>query len=111
QVRSIDRTMLTAVTVDEGTAIKAVEISTVSYAFAVSGRIVDAFGRVPRNLRLEYGAAGSTHRGVVSSVPADGQFEIKDREIGPGPLTLIADGEGSDGPVIGIVTTTLIDGP
>jgi hypothetical protein len=80
-------------------------------AFSVAGRVVDALGQVPRMLQLEYGAPGATHRGLLSVSSPEGRFAIHDREIVPGPLTIIGRGENDEGPMIGLVTLTTIDGP
>ena len=41
----------------------------------------------------------------------DGRFQIRDSGIVPGPLTIIGHGENDEGPMIGLVTLTTIDGP
>jgi hypothetical protein len=78
---------------------------------SITGRIADAAGRVPRMLQLEYGTPGTRHGGLLSSFAADGTFEIVDRDIQPGPVTLMVRGETDEGPVVALLTTAVVDGP
>jgi hypothetical protein len=78
---------------------------------SINGRIADATGRVPRALQLEYGTPGATHRGQLSSFRSDGTFEIADRGLEPAPVTLLARGDTDDGPVVGLLTVALAEGP
>jgi len=110
--QDIDRTALTSVTVTEGMSLRNVDVSIVTDGVvSVAGRVVDALGQVPRTLQLEYSVPGATHRGLLSVLSPDGRFQIRDGGIVPGPLTIMARGENEDGPVVGLVTLTTIDGP
>lgn len=112
RLRDIDLSAFTPVTITEGTLLRNLEFSLLADgAFSVAGRVVDALGQVPRMLQLEYGAPGATHRGLLSVSSPEGRFEIHDREIVPGPLTIIGRGENDEGPMIGFLTLTTIDGP
>jgi hypothetical protein len=112
RVEDVDRSALTPVTVTEGMSLRNIDVSIISdRAFSIAGRVVDALGQVPRTLQLEYGVPGATHRGLVSVSSPDGRFLIRDRAIVPGPLTIIGRGENDEGPMIGFVMLTTIDGP
>lgn len=112
QFQDIDRAALTSVTVTEGMSLSNVDVSIITdRVVSVAGRVVDAFGQVPRTLQLEYGVPGATHRGLLSVLSPDGRFQIRAGGIVPGPLTIMARGESEDGPVVGLVTLTTIDGP
>jgi hypothetical protein len=111
-VRDVDRSALTPATVTEGAVLRNVEVLIIAdRAFSVAGRVVDVLGQVPRVLQLEYGVPGSTHRGLLSVSSPDGRFHLRDRGIVAGPLTIIARGENDDGPMIGLLRLTTIDGP
>ena len=110
--QDVDRSALTPVTVTEGMSLNNVDVSIlIGDAFLIAGRVVDALGQVPRTLQLEYGVPGATHRGLLSVSSSDGRFQIRDHAIEPGPLTIIGRGENDDGPMIGFLTLTTIDGP
>jgi hypothetical protein len=112
RLRDVDFSAFTPVTITEGMSRRNFDFSIIADgAFSVAGRIVDALGQVPRMLQLEYGAPDATHRGLLSVSSPEGRFEIHDREIVPGPLTIIGRGENDEGPMIGLVTLTTIDGP
>jgi hypothetical protein len=112
RIEDVDLSALTLVTVAEGMSLGNFDVSIITdRGFSVSGRVVDALGQVPRALQLEYGVAGTTHRGFLSLVSPDGRFVIRDRAIVPGPLTIIGRGENDDGPMMGLLTLTTIDGP
>lgn len=112
RLQDVDRSALTPVTVTEGMSLRNVDVSIITdRAFSVAGRVVDALGQVPRTLQIEYGVPGATHRGLLSVLTPDGRFQIRDRGIVPGPLTIVVRGENDDGPMIGLVTLTTFDGP
>jgi hypothetical protein len=112
RIEDVDLSALTPVTVTEGMSLKNIDVSIITdRGCSVVGRVVDALGQVPRALRLEYGVAGTTHRGFLSVLSSDGRFLIRDPAIVPGPLTIIGRGENDDGPMIGLLTLTTIDGP
>ena len=112
RLRDVDLSAFTPVTVTEGISLRNLDFSLIAGgAFSVAGRVVDALGQVPRMLQLEYGVPGATHRGLLSDLTPDGRFQIRDSGIVPGPLTIIGHGENDEGPMIGLVTLTTIDGP
>jgi hypothetical protein len=112
RVQDIDRSTLTPVTLTEGMSLRNRDVSMMSdRGLSVAGRVVDATGQVPRTLQLEYGVPGGTYRGLISAVSPDGRFQIRDRGIVPGPLTIMTRGANEDGPVVGVVTLMTIDGP
>jgi Carboxypeptidase regulatory-like domain len=112
RLQDLDRSTLTPGTVTEGMSLRNVDVFIITdRVFSVAGRVTDVLGQVPRPLQLEYGVPGSTHRGLLSVSSPDGRFHIRDRGIVPGPLTIIARGENDDGPMIGLLTFTTIDGP
>ena len=112
RLEDVDRTALTPVTVAESTSLTNVDVPIITdRAFSVAGHVVDALGQVPRVLQLEYGVPGATHRGLLYISSPDGRFHIRDRGIVPGPLTIIGRGEHDEGPLIGFLTLTTIDGP
>jgi Carboxypeptidase regulatory-like domain len=112
RLQDLDPSALTPVTVAEGMSHRNVDVPIITDGvFSVSGRVVDAFGQVPRLLQLEYGVPGATHRGLLSVSNPDGRFHIREGGIVPGPLTIIGRGENDEGPVIGFLTLTTIDGP
>ena len=85
RLQDVDRSALTPVTVTEGTSLRNLDFSIIADgAFSVAGRVVDAFGQVPRTLQLEYGVPGATHRGLLSVSSPEGRFQIHDRGIVPG---------------------------
>jgi hypothetical protein len=110
--QDIDRSTLTPVTLMEGMSLTNPDVLTISdRTFSITGRIVDAFGEVPRALQVDYGVAGSTYRGLISSVNPAGRFEIRDRGMLPGPVTIMSRGQNDEGPVVSVVTLAAIDGP
>ncbi len=112
RLRDTDLSAFTPVTVTEGISLDNLDFSLIAGgAFSVAGRVVDVLGQVPRMLQLEYGVPGATHRGLLSDLTPDGRFQIRDSELVPGPLTIIGHGENDEGPMIGLVTLTTIDGP
>jgi hypothetical protein len=112
RLQDIDRAALTSVTVTEGVVVRNADVSIgTDGAFSITGRIVDTSGPVPRALQIEYGVPGATHRGLLSTLSPDGRFQIRDRAIVPGPLTIVGRGENDDGPLIGVLTLIAIDGP
>jgi hypothetical protein len=112
RLEDVDRTALTPVTVTEGMSLTNVDVPIITdRAFSVAGHVVDALGQVPRAPQLEYGVPGATHRGLLSVSTPDGRFHIRDRGIVPGPLTIIGRAENDEGPLIGFLTLTTIDGP
>ena len=107
-----DLSAFTPVTVTEAVSLRNLDFSIIAdRAFSVAGRVVDALGQVPRMLQLEYGVPGTSHRGLLSALTPDGRFQIRDRGIVPGPLTIFGRGDNDEGPMIGLVTLTTIDGP
>lgn len=112
RLRDIDLSAFTPVTITEGMSRRNLDFSLVADgAFSVAGRVVDALGQVPRTVQIEYGAPGAAHRGLLSVSSPEGRFEIHDREIVPGPLTILGRGENDEGSMIGLLTLTTIDGP
>ena len=111
RLQDVDPGALIAVTVAEGSSVT-VDVAVLGErAISVRGRIADATGRVPRTLQLEYGTLGTSHRGLLSSFGPDGTFEIVDRGLQPGPVTLMARGDTDEGPVVALTTTGIVDGP
>ena len=111
RLQDVDRSAFTPVTITEGMSLRNVAVPITGRGFSLAGRVVDALGQVPRMLQLEYGMPGATHRGLLSVLAPDGRYQIRDGGIVPGPLTIIVRGENDDGPMIGLVTLTTIDGP
>jgi hypothetical protein len=112
RLEDLDLSALTPGTVTEGMSLRNVDVLIdTDHGFSVAGRVIDVLGQVPRPLQLEYGVPSSRHRGLLSISSPDGRFHIRDREIVPGPLTIIARGEIDNGPMIGVLTLATIDGP
>jgi len=111
RLQDVDPGALIAVTVAEGGSVT-IDVAVVAEReVSIRGRIADAAGRVPRMLQVEYGTPGTSHRGLLSSFGPDGTFEIADRGLQPGPVTLMVRGDTDEGPVVALTTIAIVDGP
>jgi len=111
RLQDIDPSSLVGVTIAEGVALPNVDVPVLGRrALSITGRIADAAGHVPRMLQLEYGTPGASHRGMLSSFGPDGTFEIEDRELQPGPVTLMVRGDTDEGAVVALRTVAVADG-
>lgn len=111
RLQDVDPGALVAVTVAEGGSVS-IDVPVLGErAISIKGRIADATGRVPRTLKVEYGTPGTSYRGLLSSFGPDGTFEIVDRGLQPGPVTLMVSGVTDEGPVVAVRTVAVIDGP
>ena len=112
RLEDIDPTALVAVTVAEGGSARHVDLPVFAERrLSIRGRIADAGGRMPRMLQFEYGTSGTTHRGLLSTFGPDGTFELVDRDIQPGLVTLMVRGDTEDGQMVSLQTVPVVDGP
>jgi hypothetical protein len=112
RLEDIDPGTLTAITLAEGAAARNIDVSDLpDRGLLIRGHVTDAVGRVPRTLQFEYGTPGTNHRGVLSTFGPEGAFEIRDREIQPGQVTLMVRGESDEGPLVALRTVAVADGP
>jgi hypothetical protein len=112
RLQDIDPGTLIAVTIAEGVSVPNVDVTVLAErAISIRGRITDATGRVPRMLQLQYGTPGASHRGMLSSFGPDGTFEIADRGLQPGQVTLMVRGDTDEGPMVALQTVAVVDGP
>jgi hypothetical protein len=112
RLQDIDPGALIEVTITEGVSMTNIDVPVLQdRGPSITGRITDATGRVPRITLFEYGTAGTNHRGMLSSFGSDGTFEISDRDIKPGPVTLMVRGDTDEGPAVALRTIAVADGP